>query len=132
MLAAMAGLLLLARPLDAMAMGDDEAACLGVRVGRVRGWVIFLATLAAALTVVLGGVIGWVGLIAPHLARRLIGPSLPRLLPASALAGATYLLGMDTLARTAFPVEAPVGILTALCGIPCFIALLRARRGGFS
>ncbi len=132
MLAAMAGLLLLARPLDAMAMGEIEAACLGVRVGRVRGWVIFLATLAAALTVVLGGVIGWVGLIAPHLARRLIGPSLPRLLPASALAGATYLLGMDTLARTAFPVEAPVGILTALCGIPCFIALLRARRGGFS
>ena len=132
MLAAVAGLLLLARPLDAMAMGDDEAACLGVRVGLIRAWVIALATLASALTVVVGGVIGWVGLIAPHLARRLIGPSLARLLPASALVGASYLLGMDTLARTAFPVEAPVGILTALCGIPCFILLLRARRGNFA
>ena len=99
------------------------------------GWetvLCVLATLASALTVVVGGVIGWVGLIAPHLARRLIGPALGRLLPASALLGAAYLLAMDTLARTVFPVEAPVGILTALCGIPCFILLLRARRGNFS
>ncbi|EFL51995.1 transport system permease protein [Solidesulfovibrio fructosivorans JJ]] len=132
MLAAVCGLLLLARPLDAMTMGDDEAASLGVRVGQVRGGVIALATLASALTVVVGGVIGWVGLIAPHLARRLVGPSMTRLLPASALVGAAYLLAMDTLARTAFPVEAPVGILTALCGIPCFVLLLRARRGNFA
>lgn len=132
MLAAVLGLFVLARPLDAMAMGEDEAASLGVRVARVRAWVIVLATLASALTVVVGGVIGWVGLIAPHLARRLIGPALVRLLPASALLGAAYLLAMDTLARTVFPVEAPVGILTALCGIPCFVLLLRARRGNFS
>jgi len=132
MLASVLGLLALARPLDALAMGDDEAACLGVPVTRIRYGVILLATLASALTVVLGGVIGWVGLIAPHLARRLTGPALTRLLPASALFGAAYLVVMDTLARTAFPVEAPVGILTALCGIPCFAVLLRSRRGGFA
>jgi iron complex transport system permease protein len=75
-------------------------------------------------SVATSGIIGWVGLVVPHLARALVGPDFPKLLPTSALLGGGYLLFIDTLARTAAPIEIPLGILTAFVGTPFFIWLL--------
>lgn len=120
----------LGRALDALAMGDDEARSLGVPVTAVRYGVMAIATLISALTVSLAGMVGWVGLIVPHVARLLVGPGNRRLLPASASLGALFLLLADTIARTAYNVEIPIGILTALIGVPAFLVVLhRARRG---
>lgn len=114
---------------DALAYGDDEARSLGVRPGAVRAAVVAGATLATAASVALGGLIGWVGILVPHLARLLVGPSFPRLLPASLLLGGVFLLWTDTLSRTLFPLEIPLGILTAILGAPAFLALLhRSKR----
>lgn len=131
MLCGMLGLFAYGRQLNALSMGSDEAHCLGIRVERTQLTIIGLATLASALTVVVGGVIGWVGLIVPHLARMLYGPDNTRLLPVSALLGAIYLLVMDDISRAVFPVEVPIGILTALFGIPCFAVLLNRTRGAW-
>ncbi|PPQ35246.1 iron complex transport system permease protein [Rhodoblastus acidophilus] len=130
MLAGMAGLALLGRPLDALAMGEDEARGLGVPVAALRYGAIALATFISALSVSLSGMIGWIGLFAPHFARLLVGPGNARLLPASALVGAIFLIGADTLARSVARAEIPIGIITELLGIPAFILVLRrARRG---
>lgn len=112
------------RGLDALAMGDDEAQALGVPVRRLRLAVIALATLASALTVSLAGIIGWVGLIVPHIARLIVGPGHARLLPLSAGLGAVFLLAADALARTWTSSEIPVGIVTELIGIPAFLLVL--------
>lgn len=80
----------------------------------------------------MAGIVGWVGLVMPHLARFLVGPGFPRLLPTAALVGGGFLLLIDTLARTVAPVEVPLGILTAVVGTPFFIALLARTRGGWS
>jgi len=125
------GLIAYGQQLNALSMGEDEAHCLGVNVERAQLVIISLATLVGALSVVVGGVIGWVGLIVPHLARLLCGPDNTRLLPASALLGALYLLVLDDISRTVFPVEVPIGVLTALFGIPCFAVLFRRSRGGW-
>lgn len=128
-----AGLLaMLGKQLDALSMGEAEAASLGVEVRRLRVAVIVLATLVSALTVSVAGLIGWVGLLVPHLARLLLGPGNRLLLPGAALLGGLYLLLMDNLARMAFGIEVPIGILTALCGIPCFAALLWRVRGAWA
>ncbi|MFZ1984234.1 MAG: iron ABC transporter permease, partial [Desulfatitalea sp.] len=113
-------LLLLSSYLNALSMGDEEARALGVHVRCLRLLFIFLATVISALTVVMGGVIGWVGLLIPHIARMLVGPDNRMLLPACALLGATYLLIADNIARLAFAAEIPIGILTSLIGIPFF------------
>jgi len=118
----------LGRALDALSMGDDEARTLGVPVLWVRYGIIAIATLISALTVSIAGMIGWVGLIVPHLTRLLLGPLNSRLLPASAILGAAFLLAADTLARTVSLTEIPVGIVTELAGIPCFILVLRHAR----
>ncbi len=127
------GILLLAslgRALDALSMGDDEAATLGLPFRRVRYGVIALATLISALTVSLAGVIGWVGLLVPHIARLITGPGNRLLLPASALLGAIFLLLADGLARNLAETEIPIGIVTELLGIPAFLLVLhRARKG---
>jgi iron complex transport system permease protein len=120
----------LGRALDALSMGDDEARSLGVPVHAVRYGVIAAATLVSALSVSMAGMIGWVGLIAPHFARLVVGPANSRLLPVSALLGALFLLGADCLARTLTRAEIPIGIITELLGVPAFIIVLgRARRG---
>lgn len=130
MLSGMAVLLGLGRALDALAMGDDEARSLGVPVAAVRYGVIAAATLVSALTVCLAGMIGWVGLIIPHIARLLVGPGNSRLLPVSSCLGGMFLLAADALARTVATTEIPVGIVTELLGIPAFVLVLkRARRG---
>jgi iron complex transport system permease protein len=121
---------LMARPLDALTGGDEAALALGLPVRRVRLLVIAAATLAAAVAVAASGIIGFVGLMAPHGARLLFGAGHRRLLPVSALLGALLLVWSDLVARLVLaPVEVPVGIVTAALGGPFFLFLLR-RRGG--
>lgn len=116
--------------LNVMSMGEEEARALGIHVRRVRLTVIILATLISALTVVIGGIIGWVGLIIPHICRMLVGPDNRVLLPAAALVGAIYLLLVDNVSRLIFTFEIPTGILTSLIGIPFFVLVLnKAQRG---
>lgn len=123
-------LCLLGRGLDALAMGDEEARALGVPVMAVRLATIAAATLVSALTVSIAGMIGWIGLIVPHIARLLVGPGNARLLPAAASLGAAFLLFADGLARNLFTTELPIGIVTELLGIPVFLLVLsRVRRG---
>jgi len=110
--------------LNVMSMGEEEASALGVNVGQVRMTVVFLATLISALTVVIGGIIGWVGLIIPHICRMLVGPDNRLLLPAAALLGGTYLLVVDNVCRLLFSFEIPTGIVTSLIGIPFFVLVL--------
>jgi iron complex transport system permease protein len=120
----------MARPLDALTLGEETAASLGLPVRRVRIGVIAAATLAAGVAVAISGIIGFVGLIAPHLARLLFGAGHRRLLVASALLGSILLVWADIGARSVLaPVEVPVGILTAALGGPFFLFILR-RRGG--
>jgi iron complex transport system permease protein len=123
------GLTLLARPLDVLAFGEETAQGLGVAVRQTRLLVVLCATLATAAAVASSGIIGFIGLIAPHIARLLWGPVHALLLPTSILLGALLLVVADTAARTLMaPVELPVGILTALLGAPFFLYLLRTRR----
>lgn len=118
--------------LNVLTMGDEEARTLGVRVTALRATLILLTTLIGSLTVVIGGVIGWVGLIIPHVGRMLVGPDNRILLPFTALLGALYLLLVDNISRLVFPVEIPLGILTSLLGIPVFAVALRRNRGGWN
>jgi iron complex transport system permease protein len=125
---AVAVLVALSAQLNLLSLGDDEAASLGVEVGRARGAVFLAASLATGAAVALAGLVGFVGLIVPHLLRRLFGPDHRVLLPASALFGAAFLVLADAAARLAFlPLgsEPPVGALTALLGGPLFLWLLR-------
>ena len=118
-------LLLLRWRINLLAMGDEEARILGVEAGRLRAVVVLLATLIAASTVAISGIIGWVGLVIPHFARIIVGPDFRRLLPATLSLGACYLLVIDDLARSVTAAEIPLGILTALVGAPAFMLLLR-------
>jgi len=123
-------LILLRWQLDVMTLGDEEASALGVRVRLVRGSVVAAATLMTAAAVSVSGIVGWVGLVVPHIARLIVGPSFARLLPTAAILGAGYLLLVDTVARTLGTIELPLGVLTAVIGTPVFLLLLaRGRRG---
>lgn len=121
-------LLALARPLNLIAIGEETALYLGTRVERVK-WVAFLvASLLVSTSVAFSGVIGFIGLIVPHAVRLVWGADHRFLLPASILAGAIFLLATDTVARTiAAPAELPVGVVTALIGVPIFVVLLTRR-----
>jgi iron complex transport system permease protein len=107
-----------------LSLGDDEARALGVDVAKLRAAVIAAATLMTASVVAISGVIGWVGLMIPHIARMLVGPNFSRLLPAAMLLGAAFMLVVDTAARSLARVETPLGILTAVLGAPFFLWLL--------
>ena len=111
-----------------LSLGDDEARSLGVDVRRLRGGVIAAATLMTASVVAISGVIGWIGLMIPHIARMLVGPNFARLLPAAMLLGAAFMLIVDTVARSIARVETPLGILTAVLGAPFFLWLLARGR----
>nr|WP_321400140.1 iron ABC transporter permease [uncultured Desulfobacter sp.] len=132
MVLGVAVLISLSNYLNILSMGDEEARCLGVNVRLIRTMMILPATLISALTVALGGMIGWVGLVIPHIARMLVGPDNRKLLPASAVIGAVYLLVVDDISRLAFTVEIPIGILTSLVGIPFFALTLAKSRKGWS
>lgn len=118
--------------LSVLAMGDDEARTLGVNVALLRTTMIVCATLITSTAVAFCGVIGWVGLVVPHMARSMVGAEYSRLLPASALLGASFTLAVDVVARSLLPIELPLGILTALIGAPFFLFLLKRSRGGWN
>ncbi|MEJ2468404.1 MAG: iron ABC transporter permease, partial [Campylobacterales bacterium] len=126
------GLVLLGKYFDLLSLGDEEARALGINVARIRMIAIVLATLASSLSVVMAGIIGWVGLIIPHIIRMAFGPSHTLLLPLSAIAGAAFLLLADSVSRLALSVEIPIGILTSLIGIPVFIIVLRNARAAWN
>ena len=110
--------------MNVMSLPEEEARSLGVPTGLLRSAIIAAATLVTSASVAAAGVIGWVGLVVPHLARSLVGPDFARLIPTAAILGGGFLLLIDTLARTAAPIEIPLGILTAFVGTPFFIWLL--------
>ncbi len=115
----------LARPLNVLLLGEAEAGHLGFNVQRIKRWTVFLAAAMAGGAVAFCGVIGFFGLVAPHLVRLSIGPDHRSLLPGAVLLGAALLLAADWAARVlAAPAEIPVGILTALVGAPFFLVLL--------
>ena len=111
-----------------LTMGDDEASTMGVNAQRVRIVVIFAATLVTAASVAVTGMIGWVGLVIPHFARMVIGCDYRKLLPASMLMGASFLLVVDDVARLATTSEIPIGILTAFVGAPFFLYLITRKK----
>lgn len=114
--------------LNAMAFGDEEAQAMGLNVRRLRSLFILCATLLTAASVAIAGMIGWIGLIIPHMARFMVGPNCKVLLPMSFLVGGSFLLLVDNVARNLFTVEIPLGILTSIIGAPFFFYLLLKRK----
>ena len=110
--------------LDLLSFGDDEARSMGIHVGRLRLLVIVVATLMTAVAVCLSGIIGWIGLLVPHIARMLIGPKNNFLLPASFFTGGAFLMLVDNFSRSISSMEIPLGITTSLIGAPFFIFIL--------
>ena len=110
--------------MNVMSLPDEEARALGVPTGPLRVVIVAAATLVTSASVATAGIIGWVGLVVPHMARSLVGPDFARLIPAAALLGGGFLLVIDTVARTSAAIEIPLGILTAVVGTPFFIWLL--------
>ena len=116
--------------INVLTMGDDEASTMGVNARRVRLIVILAATLVTAASVSISGMIGWVGLVIPHFARMIVGCDYRKLLPASMLMGASFLLIVDDVARLVASSEIPIGILTAFVGAPFFLYLITRRKQG--
>jgi len=114
--------------IDVLSLGEREARSLGVNVGRMRGLAMICATLLTAGAVCIAGTIGWVGLVIPHFARMMVGPANPRLIPAACLLGGIFMLVVDTVTRTAGPIEMPVSILTGIIGAPFYAWLLYKQR----
>ncbi len=117
-------LFLLRWHLNVATLSEDEARALGVNIRQLRLWIIVCATLMTAVSVSVSGMIGWVGLVIPHFARKYAGNDFKYLLPAAALMGGSFLLLVDDLARTLSTSEVPIGILTAFVGAPFFLYLL--------
>lgn len=126
------GMIFMSKYFDLMSLGDEEAKALGVNVNLIRTIAIILATIASSLCVVMAGIIGWVGLIIPHIIRMAIGPSHRLLVPLSAIMGGAFLLLADSVSRLALSVEIPIGILTSLIGIPIFIIVLKNARAAWN
>ena len=121
-------LIILRWRINILTMGDDEAATMGVNARRIRIIVTFMATLITATCVSVTGIIGWVGLVIPHLARMVVGCDYRRLMPTSMLMGAAFLLVVDDVSRLATTAEIPIGILTAFIGAPFFLYLILRRK----
>ena len=121
---------LLARGLNALALGEAAAGHLGIKVQRIKNIAIVTVAAATGATVAVAGGIGFIGIVVPHMLRLSIGPDHRYLLPASALLGATLLLLADAVSRTIVaPAELPIGIITALFGAPFFLWILLRQRG---
>lgn len=125
-------LLLLRHRMNAMSFPEEEARALGISTGPMRITIVAAATLVTSASVAAAGIVGWVGLVVPHIARSLTGPDFAKLLPVSALLGGSFLLFIDTIARTAAAIEIPLGILTAFVGTPFFIWLLASMQKNWS
>ncbi len=130
-LAGTAVLLLIRWRINLLTMGEEDARSLGVDTGKIRGIIIVCATFISAAAVCISGIIGWVGLVIPHIGRMLVGADNKHLLPAATLIGAIYLVSVDTIARASMETEIPIGILTAMVGAPAFAYLLRKNRPGW-
>ena len=118
-------LYLLRWQMNILAMGDEEAQSLGLNPSRVRLIIIAACTLLTSAAVSISGIIGWIGMIIPHMARMIVGPDNKVLLPASLILGARCLLLIDNISRVVISIEIPIGILTAVIGVPIFLYLLR-------
>jgi iron complex transport system permease protein len=114
--------------INVLTLGDDEARTMGINSTHLRLLVITCATLVTAASVSVSGMIAWVGLVVPHLARRLVGNNYRHLMSASMLVGAVFMLVVDNISRNLLQTEIPVGILTAFVGAPFFVYLI-TRRG---
>jgi len=125
-------LLLIRWRINLLSLGSDEAKALGINMKQITRIIIFCATLLTAASVCISGIIGWVGLVVPHLSRMITGPDYCRLLPMTIVIGASYLLIMDDIARSLISTEIPLGILTALIGAPFFAFLLWRRKTGWA
>ncbi|MBS6153611.1 MAG: iron ABC transporter permease [Campylobacter gracilis] len=117
--------------LNALSLGEEEAKSLGVNVARVKIFIILVATFVSALSVTIAGIIGWIGLIVPHIARFIFGADNRAVLASSAMIGAIFLLVCDSFSRLIFTFEIPIGIVTSLFGIPMFIVVLRRAKRNF-
>ena len=129
-----AGILLLAlsgKYLNALSLGEEEEKSLGVNTARVKIFIILVATFVSALSVTIAGIIGWIGLIVPHIARFIFGADNRAVLASSAMIGAIFLLFCDSFSRLIFTFEIPIGIVTSLFGIPMFIIVLRRAKRSF-
>ena len=118
-------LIAMSHKINILSLGDEEAYSLGVNPTRTRMIIIFAATLVTAACIAVTGIIGWVGLIIPHIVRMMVGPNHKWLIVASSILGASFMAVMDLLARTILASEIPVGVLTALIGAPFFIVLFK-------
>ncbi len=107
--------------LNVLSFGEEEARSLGINTSRTRLIVIFAATLLASCSVAVAGIIGWIGLVVPHLARAIVGPNYRLLLPTTLAVGAVFLLVVDDFARMLYSTEIPIGLLTSVLGVPFFI-----------
>jgi iron complex transport system permease protein len=125
------GLLIAVRwRINLLAMGETDARALGVNTEQLKFLIIISATVITASAVCISGIIGWIGIVIPHIGRLIVGPDHKHLLPASMLIGAAYLVMVDTMARTLLVTEIPIGILTAMIGAPIFAYLLRKNKAG--
>lgn len=131
MIVGIAILLLIRWRINLLAMGEEDARALGLNTAQIRAIIIVCATVISASAVSVAGIIGWIGLVIPHIGRLLVGPDNKLLLPVATLIGASYLVAVDTVARTAMESEIPIGILTAMVGAPIFAYLLRKNRSAW-
>lgn len=116
--------------INLLTLGEEEAHAMGVHTGRLRLTVILSATVLTAASVAVAGMIGWIGLVIPHLSRRLVGNDCRYLFPCSMVFGAVFLMLVDNISRNLLPVEIPIGILMALVGAPFFLYLMTKRGSG--
>lgn len=117
--------------LNVLSFGEEEARTLGINTSSTRLWVIVAATMITACSVSICGVIGYVGLVVPHLARAVVGPNYRVLLPTSMVIGSAFLLIVDNFSRLLFATEVPIGILTSIIGVPFFIFIYRHNLRGW-
>jgi iron complex transport system permease protein len=123
-------LLIHSRKINLLMLGEEDAACLGVDVKRLRRRLLILCSILVAATVSVSGIIGFVGLIIPHCVKLVCGSDNRRVMPYGFLSGATFMVICDTIARTiAAPSEIPVGVITSICGVPFFIWLVMRNNG---
>lgn len=126
------GLIMIRWRLNVLSMGELEAKSMGVNTELLKGIIIICTTIISSTAVAFCGIIGWVGLVIPHLCRMIVGPDHQVLLPITIIMGSTYLIIIDNLSRIISPTEVPLGILTALVGAPFFAYLLRKTKGGWN
>jgi iron complex transport system permease protein len=125
-------LLLIRWRFNVLAMGEEEAMAMGINTGRIRLVIVLCCTVITASAVSISGTIGWIGLVMPHIGRMLVGPDHKKLIPVTLLLGAIFLLIIDNVARVVAQIEIPIGILTAIIGVPFFLYLLSRGRKGWA